>query len=189
MSSSRNFGFRVPPDADERAGRFILGGSTDLPFGVPVKATIPATPDDTLTDVLEVTLATDAQAPIPGLSGILFYEYDAAAFAGYDPVLTTYSDLGTAPVGRLVQVVSGPDVKVWFKNTFDRDFLHVRSYAGRLMVAGVSIATPTVKVGDLLTPGVGDDDWGYWAETSTASEAWLRVTNVHDDLVEAQLQF
>lgn len=189
MSTSRNFGFRVPPEASSRKGRFILGGSTDRPIGAPVKIVVPQTAVTNSTDALTATLATAEQAPVQGLCGILVYEYDAAAYAGHDPVLTTYADLDVAPVGKMVQVVSGTDVKVWFKNTFARTFDHVRTYPGRLMVAGVSIATPTVKIGDLLSPGVGDDTSGYWAETSTASNAWLRVTDVQGDLVEAQMQF
>ena len=59
------------------------------------------------------------------------------------------------------------------------------------MVAGVSIATPTVAVGNFLTPGTGNDTDGYWAETSDAAEAWLVVTAIDaaTDTVECVLNF
>ena len=59
------------------------------------------------------------------------------------------------------------------------------------MVAGVSLATPTVAVGNMLTPGTGDDTDGYWKETSDAAEAWLIVTSVDasTDTVEVVLNF
>jgi hypothetical protein len=49
-------------------------------------------------------------------------------------------------------------------------------------------ATPTVKVGDLLSPGTGTDVAGYWAVNATAANAWLRVTNVDAarQMVEAE---
>lgn len=190
-SYGRNFDFRVPPRSGERAGRFILGGATDLPIGVPVKVDTGEDQSTELTGALTVELATGAQAPVPGLSGILVYEHAPAAFAGDDPFLTTYSDKDTAPAGKLVQVVSGTTVKVVFRNTSDRTFLSTRAYDGRKMVAGIGQATPTIAVGDYLTPGTGDDTSGYWAETGSATNAWLVVTAIDNDRaeVEAQLVF
>jgi len=135
-----------------------------------------------------VTLATGGQAPKPGLTGILVYEWGPAAFAGNDPYLTTYSDKDYAPLGAAVQLVSDPDVKVVFKNTVATTFLVNRSYTGRIMVAGMG-ATPTIAVGDMLTPGVGDDTNGYWAETSTAANAWLYVTGVDTVRSEVEARF
>ena len=58
------------------------------------------------------------------------------------------------------------------------------------MVAGAG-ATPTVAVGDRLTPGTGNDSAGYWVETANAAEGWLVVTgfDVNSGLVEAQFCF
>jgi hypothetical protein len=58
------------------------------------------------------------------------------------------------------------------------------------MVAGLG-ATPTVAIGDYLTPGAGDDVSGYWAETATAANGWLVVTKVDADRgeLEARLNF
>lgn len=186
----RNFHFRVPPHGGQRSGRFYLdNGGADLVIGAPVVV-------DTSGDVNDMGLlpvdkaAADAARPVPGMGGILVYEYGPAAFAGDDPFLTTYSDKDKAPAGKAVQVVSGTDVKVVFVNTEDRTFLNTRDYAGRVMVAGLG-ATPTLEVGDLLTPGTGNDNDGYWKATQTSSQAWLVVTAVDYDRneVEARLLF
>jgi hypothetical protein len=173
-SYGRNFHFRVPPRGGDREARFVLGGATDLPIGVPVLANGTVSTD--FPGAETVALATGAQAPTLGRSGIAVYEHAPAAFAGHDPFLDTYSDIDTIPVGKLLQVVHGTYVKVALTNTDARTFLNTRDYAARTMVAGVGIATPTVEVGDWLTPGTGNDTAGYWAETSNASEAWLVVT-------------
>jgi hypothetical protein len=139
---------------------------------------------------LPVALATGAQAPKKGLSGIALYEWAPAAFAGDDPNLVLYSDKGTVPRGHALQVISGDMIKPVFKNTTDKVYLHTRTYTGRTMVAGMG-ATPTLAVGDMLTPGTGNDTAGYWAETANAAEAWLIVENIdaarHE--VECRLAF
>lgn len=186
-SYGRNFEFRVPPVHGERGGRYILGGSTALPIGAPVKVADGATPSTSYTEALTVGLATGAQAPKKGLCGILVYEVDpGSGLGGYDPVTTTYSDYDTAPVGKLVQVVSGTQTKVVLRNTEDRTFMETTTYAGRLMVPVASLV-----VGDYLTPGTGNDSAGYWVENATASNAWLIVTSVNTDRgeVEARLAF
>lgn len=186
MSSyGRNFDFRVPPQPDHRGSRYVT--ATELPIGVPVAVT--ATTQDAQ-GRNPVVLATGATTKKEGLTGILVFEYAPAAFAGVDPALTTYSDLGTAPAGSPVQLVSGESVKVVLRNTSARSFYGQRTYAGRVMVAGLG-ATPTVAVGDYLRPGVGDDTSGYWTETSTESEAWLVVTGVDTvrQEVEARMTF
>lgn len=190
----RNFGFRVPPEGANRKGRFILASTglitdtTKLALGAPVK--LDGSVDETVlhTNANAVKLAIGAQAPAIGTTGILVYEYGPAAFAGDDPFLTTYSDKDVAPVGSMVQVVSSPDVKVVFKNTAVRTFLNTRTYPARTMVAGIGIATPTIAVGDFLTPGTGSDAAGYWAETGSASNAWLVVTSVDNARAEVEAQ-
>ncbi len=173
-SYGRNFEFRVPPVHGERGGRYVHAGSTAIPIGAPVKYTGDGG-DAALSGAMPVELATGAQAPERGTCGIVVFEH--LNVYGDDPVLTTYSDRDTVPVGKMCQVISGDRVKVLLRNTEDRTFMTVRDYEGRVMVAGLG-ATPTVTVGDMLTPGTGDDSAGYWAETSTASEAWLIVEQV-----------
>lgn len=186
----RNFSFRVPPVHGQRGGRYVFNpdAAAAIPIGVPVKATEDSSSD--LTDAMVVDLATGAQAPVKGQCGIVVYEHAPAAYAGYDPALTTYSDIDTVPVGKMCQVVSGDMVKVALHNTEDRTFLQSRDYPGRVFVAGLG-ATPTLSVGDFLTPGVGNDDSGYWAETGSAANAWLIIEAVDNDrgLVEARLAF
>jgi len=95
------------------------------------------------------------------------------------------------PAGEAVQVVNGEDVKVAFKNTTATSFLTRSNYpTARVMVAGLG-ATPTVAVGDYLTPGTGNNTAGYWAETATEANAWLVVTAVNASTgeVEARLNF
>lgn len=186
-SYGRNFEFRVPPVHGERGGRYTLGGSNALPIGVPVKAANGATPSTLYTGALPVALATGAQAPKKGTCGILVWEVDPGiGLGGVDPVVTTYSDYDTVPVGQQVQVVSGSQVKVVLRNTEDRTFLQTTNYAGRIMVPVSGLA-----VGDYLTPGTGNDDDGYWVEDATASNAWLIVTSVDTARgeVEARLAF
>lgn len=186
MSYGRNFEFRVPPVHGQRGGRYVLPKSApaDLLIGVPVKAT----GDVDSEKRLEVALATGAQAPIKGQSGILVYELDpGVGLAGVDPLVTTYSDFNMAPRGRAVQVVSGDMVKVCYRNTEDRTFLATREYAGITMFD----ETPAPQPGDYLTPGVGDDSAGFWAITANAAQAWL-VVEGYDDLrheVEARFIF
>lgn len=184
----RNFEFRTPPEERERGARYYLDNGANIPIGAPVVSKSPDEVSTAFTDARHMVLATGAQDPVKGEMGIAVYEH--IDYHGDDPVLTTYSDKDYVPNGKLFQVVSGAGIIVVFRNTADRTFLNTRDYAGRIMVAGFG-ATPTVAIGDLLTPGTGDDDNGYWAETATASEAWLRVvgTDTSRGEVEAMLLF
>jgi hypothetical protein len=181
----RNFEFRITPTEEQRHGRVYLDGSNAVPIGVPLVIAANATPSEMWTDALPATLATGAQPFKHGLCGIGVYEH--IDFNGSDPMLTLYSDIDMIPVKRLVQLTAGPNTKVVFTNTTDRTFMGVRNYKGRMMVAGMG-ATPTVKVGDSLSPGTGTDAGGYWAVNGTAANAWLVVTNVDAarQMVEAE---
>lgn len=191
MNYGSNFTFRASPKGAQRSGRFSAPTSGDqLVIGAPVKADVSEAPG--ALGLQPVELATGAQAPLKGLSGVLVYEYKGSdGWAGDDANLTTESDKGTVPLGAAVQVVSGADVKVSFRNTNDVVFLESRTYTGRTMVSEGGGATPNVNVGDYLTPGTGDDTSGYWAVTTDASQAWLIVTGVDDARgeVEARLTF
>lgn len=190
MSYGRNFEFRVPPVHGERSARHSTPTTgTPLPIGAPVRINR-AADDDTFGNK-PVELAPAGAAPRKGESGIAIYEHAPAAYAGTDPFLTTYSDIDTIPLGKMVQVVFGDTVKVVLRNTEDRTFLNTREYAGKTMVAGLG-ATPTVAVGDYLEPATTPNDTnGYWQETGTAANAWLVVTKVDADRgeVEARMLF
>lgn len=188
MSYGKNFEFRVHPTSTNRSGRYYLSETSAVVIGAPVVLNADGEND---LGLAPVELATGSQAaPKPGKGGILVYEYAPAAFAGDDPQLVLYSDKDTAPAGAAVQVVNGADVKIVLRNTDDSTFLNTRDYEGRTMVAGLG-ATPTLAVGDYLTPGVGNDNSGYWAETGTAANAWLVITKVDAERgeVEARLAF
>lgn len=170
-----NFSFKQSPDPKNRRGRHKTGGSA-IPQGAPV-----AVPDDAVADGNGRTafeLVTSGEPPRPGKSGICVWEARDANFAGYDPVLTTATDLRDAPANTPAQLVSGTEVVVALINTGDFSFDGQRDYPGRVMVGGLD-ATPTVAVGTLLMPGPGTDDTtGYWQEADSDENAWLIVTEV-----------
>lgn len=169
--------------SENRAGRFSVPASGLIPLGAPVVVDTVAGVDGLGMQI--VKLATGAQAPVGGQSGLALFEYGPAAFAGLDPFLSTYSDLSTVPLGKACQVISGPYVKVVFTNTITQSFLSQRSYPGRVIVAGFG-ATPTDVVGNYLSPGTGDDVSGYWAVTGSLANAWMVITAV--DTVRGQVE-
>ncbi len=178
----RNFEFRIVPEARNRLGRFA-SDTTEFVIGSPVQGS--GTFDTLGREIVEA--ADTATPPVKGRCGVVVYEH--IQFDGSAGYLTTVSDLGKTPKKQAVQVVSGPNVKVVFKNTVDSTFLNTRDYEGRTMVAGAG-ATPTVAVGDYLEPhNSPSDDNGYWKETSTAANAWFVVTKVDVDRGEVEAQF
>lgn len=180
----RNFAFRISPESENRPGRFSVPVTGNvIPLGAPIVTDTTAGLDSMGNQI--VKLAPNGTAPIGGFAGIAVYEFAPAAFAGFDPLLTTFSDLGTVPLGKAVQLVSGPYVKVVFSNTVAEMFLAARQYPGRTMVNGLG-ATPTVSVGSYLVPGTGDDVNGYWVSTASATNAWMVITLV--DTVRAQVE-
>lgn len=186
MSGNRNGVFRVSPRGGERKGRFILNPSGNaVPEFAPVVVTAPGGADGRAV----VSLATGAQnKPLPGRGGILAYEQ--FRMDGYDPVSSTYSDVGTVEPGKSVQVIDGENrVKIALRNTTAGAY-RANYPTPRVMVTGMG-ATPTLQAGDMLTPGTGDDSSGYWTTTSNAAEAWLIVNNVDvaSGWVEATLNF
>lgn len=181
-----NVDFRSTPLPQQRQGRYILDASCAQ--GVPLIVTDDE-PSELFTKARTVELATGAQPPpLPGQGGFGIYEW--IDLNGLDPVINSASDRRDMPAGKLLQVIRGEEVKVVFRNTSDHTFLRSRDYEGRIMVAGAG-ATPTVSEGDFLTPGVGDDASGYWAETGNEANAWLVVELVDTDRgeVEARLLF
>jgi hypothetical protein len=187
MSYGRNFYFLVTPRSGERAGRYYNDEGAALPIGVPVVST--GNDDGLGRKGLELAGAAAAK-PLPGLGGIVVYEYIQKNI-GVDPVMVTYSDFDTAPIGAAVQLVSGTTVKIGLKNTTADTFLTRTNYpTPRVMVAGMG-ATPTLAVDDMLTTGTGNDTAGYWAKTTDPDKAWLIVTalNATTGVVEARLNF
>lgn len=176
------------PIPQHRLGRYVA--AEQLLQWVPVQV-----PDDAEVDgngQLPLELCTGATAPKVGQHGIAVFEQPDANMQGYDPVLTRASDMDQIPAGASLQLVHGHEVRVEYRNFPDAvSFDGQRDYPARIIVAGVSIATPTVGLFDLLTPGVGNDTAGYWAKTADEDLAWLRITDINTDLglVQAQLLF
>lgn len=166
----------------------MLGGTTDIPIGTPVKYDGSVDTTSFGAGVLGVKLALGTQPrPNVGTGGVAVYEHAPAAFAGSDPVLTNYSDKDTIPHGKLIQVINGDTTKIVLTNTVARTFDHVRDYTGRIMVAGMGGATSgDAEPGALLTPGIGDDTNGYWATTATAANGWLVVTAASEANLEVE---
>ncbi len=182
-SYGRNFEFLIVPRSENRLARFATPSTGTWVIGAPVKGTGSF---DTLGREI-VAAADEASPPIKGKMGILVYEYGGGeTWAGDDRSLTTYSDKGTAPVSSAVQVVSGPNVKVWFKNTDEEEFLTNRTYTAFTMVAEGS----TPAVGEYLEPhDTPSSTNGYWRETATLANAWLVVTKVDSTNGEFEAQF
>lgn len=184
-SYGRNVDFRVVPVEQQRRGRILQDENVDVAIGAPFVVADAAPTDDYWTDAMPAKLATGAQAPKRGMCGIGIYEW--IDFNQLDPEYYAYSDRDLIPTKKQFQLISGAGIKVVFRNTADRKFMGIRNYKGRIMVAGMG-ATPTVKVGDYLSPGVGNDASGYWA-TSTSANGWLHVTNVDSKRQEVEAEF
>lgn len=181
----RNFEFRIAPHSKNRLGRNYNAEGAAIPIGAPV--VLDTAGDDNTLALSPFALAAEADdRPVHGSGGLAIYEHIRPdGFNGSDPVLTNYSDLNLIAAGAAIQVVNGDNVKVLLRNTVDHTFLNSRSYTGFTMVAGLS-ATPTISVGDYLTPGVGNSTDGFWKGTSTASEGWLYVVKVDAERLEVE---
>jgi hypothetical protein len=180
----RNFEVVTMPPAPSRQNYCAPTTGDPIPLGTPVEVNTAAA-----VNALNLQPIKKSAADEPRTNqgqGVLLYEYAPAAFAGTDPNLTLYSDLDTAPLGAAVQVIHGGGIgiQILLRNTADSVFLENRTYTGRTMVAGLGGATPTIVVGDYLTPSGGDDTTGWWKETSTEANAWLRVVSVDNDRSE-----
>lgn len=182
---TRNFGIRRGFHYLVREGRlrapatgtFILGS------GVEQNLTTPGEIQEITNNAIGAVGADTARANL----GILWYEHDAQEMEGQAAFGTFPMDYNTAANGRLVQVLSGKGVKVWFRNT-DADTTEPGlNYSNtRPAVTMVSELGSTLAVGDLL----GWDDTAHaWAVTTTAAEAVMVVTSVDNTagVCEAEL--
>lgn len=181
-TTTRNFGIRRFTNLVREARFRAPESGTELRLGTLVEI------DSTDTDRIKQATATAIGGggdTTTDFCGILWYEHDSQTFndprfggaAGQLP-----QDLDTAPNERMVQVLHGPGAKVWLRNTDENatepglTYSNTRSAVN--MVDGLGTATPSVEVGELL----GWNTSGYWAVTTTATEAFLRVTHVDNDL-------
>ena len=180
-TTTRNFGMRRFTNL-VREGRFRAPAASALRLGTCVE--IDPSDTDRVRQATAVALSGGGDATTDFV-GVLWYEHDSQTyndprFGGAAGLLP--QDLDTAPAGRMVQVLHGPGAKVWFRNTEASTTEPGLNYANTrdavTMVNGLGGGTPTIEVGDLL----GWDTTGYWAVTTTATEAVLRVTAVDNTL-------
>jgi len=176
--ATRNFGFRRFTNL-VRTGRFRAPAASDLKLGTAVEV------DASDTDrVRQATTATGmGGSGVAGqFIGILWYEVDSqnyndprfGAAAGQSPV-----DMDWAPRGRMVQVLSGPGAKVWFRNTEANTTEPGLNWPSTrdevIMVEDLGHhGTSDLAVGDLLG---WDEGNGFWGRT-TDTFAVLRVDAV-----------
>lgn len=121
----------------------------------------------------------DGAVALSGLRGLLVQEeshlgsvFDAVPYLGHDSI-----DLGSCKLDQLSVMWAGVGTKVWFRNT--------AAYArGQRAKDAVEMVTETgVIVGDSL-----GWDGSKWVE-KTGTAAWMTVTSVSTDYVEAVLTF
>lgn len=169
--------FQVSPQPEDRLGGFKTG-SVAIPQLAPVRRPSATTTKDIIDGLVAVELATAASTPKLGETGLCVWEQPYPNLLLDQPGIKRASDYIDAPRRTAIQVVHGTYVEVVFRNLSSEDLLFegLGEYDGRNMVNPTDLAT--LELGDLLTPGVGNDTDGYWAVTSTASEAWLRVIDV-----------
>lgn len=184
-----NFEFRVVPVQENRLARFATQSAADYATVIPMGAPIKAVGTDALGRAT-VELADAATPPVKGMNGIGLYEHsDGATWAGRDPLLSTYSDLSVLPVSRAVQCISGPNVKVVFRNTTTGTFYGTTGRAGRIMVAELG-GSPAVTVGAYLEPHSSPSDSnGYYQVTATKANAWFVVTAIDSTREEVECMF
>lgn len=182
MPYTRNFGmrsfenvvrtarFRVPAAPNAFSGDGSEGGLALIGTAVMLDAANPG--------FLKRPDANEVPSPA---CGVVVYEHIQRM--GSDPFTTTALDFEVVPAGQYAQVMRGPGVKVWFKNTESALSYDGKSRPGRDLVAGLG-ATPSVAVGDFLT--VTAD--GTYTE-GNATNGWFLVEQVQGDLVECRFTF
>ena len=174
MTTYGRFGsFRASPTPQQRDGHTKTGNAA-LPQFCPVVIDGQSATDGRNT----LAKAAEAAAPTPH-SGVLIWEEPYFAHVGYDPVTRTASDVDTVPANtpaQRVQLHSNIKILVQNLSADDLDFDGMRSYTGRNMFKPADLAG--LAVGDMVTPGAGNDTDGYWKKTADATLSWGRVAEV-----------
>lgn len=182
---TRNFGFRRFTNI-VREGRFRSPDApTQLRLGTLVEIDL-TDPEKVQEVTVNSTGAVGADVK-NSLVGVLWYEHDSQTMEGR-AASTLNVDMNWAPPGRMVQVIHGPGVKVWMRNTLadttEAGLNYPSARAAVTLVTGLGAAG--VDVGDLLG---WDDVASAYEVTTTPAEAVMRVTYVDDDLalLEAEM--
>lgn len=169
MSYGRNFGMRSFENVVRDARFRVPATGNPLSIGEGVMLDV-ATPG-------RLMRATAGVAPGQNC-GIVVYEH----IQNKSDALTTNHDApyDLVPLGVYAQMMHGPGVKVWFKNTTLKTL-----YDGRQRPAKTMVDLTGLAVGD----GISPDGSGGWSED--ASAPWLIVEQLNPDtgLVEARFTF
>lgn len=171
MSANDYFGARVSPRHGERSARNTADNS-GIVIGAPVVAT---GTKDSRGSLIMTKAAKGANKPLPGLGGVANRD---PLFRADEFAIITHTNQYEITEGMPFQVWSGSTVKIFLSNI-----------NGFVAVDGLGGATNTVNVGDFLTPGDGNLEDGIWEVTADAAKAWLVVTDVSGDSLDARLNF
>lgn len=168
--------FRASPTPQQRDGHCKTGNAVIVQMA-PVVINGQSAVDGRNTMVA----AAEAAAPKAG-SGVLIYELPYGWDIGRDGPMTTASDIDTCPANtpaQRVQLHSNIKILVQNLSSADLDYDGMRTYAGRNMFKPADLAS--LAVGDLVTPGAGNDTDGYWKKTTDPALAWGEVAEVDVD--------
>jgi len=176
-TTTRNFGMRRFTNI-VREGRFRAPAAADLVLGTGVELDPNSTTDPQEIRQIDGAGPNDlGGAGILGLVGLLWYEHDSQTYVGA-PAGSLVQDFNTAPRGRMVQIIRGPGVKVWFRNT-EADTPEAGLNFPATRVEQVMVAALGFDgAGDLAPDNLlaWDAVAGNWAETAVLAEAFMRVT-------------
>lgn len=173
----RNVGFRRFTNIVREARFRSPDAPTSLKMGTAVEIDL-ADP----TKVREVTANSTGAVGADvekNLVGMIWYEHDSQNIEGVAAGTLWNEIFQNVPAGRMCQVVHGPGVKIWLRNT-DQDTTepglnYPNTRAAVTMVTGLGAAG--VSVGDWLG---WDDASSTWTVTTTPEEAILSVTWLDD---------
>ena len=138
----RNFEFRTPPHGAQRAGRHVVdSASAVVPLGAPIKVSGNGT-DNLGLEQVDQAVAAAGTPPVSGVNGICVAEiigYDG--FPGQDSFTALQQDQDNVAAGTPVQMVSGDNIKVLLRNTYDATTAAAPS-ANRALATTCSLSTP-----------------------------------------------
>lgn len=172
MGYTRNFGIRSFENI-VREGRARTAAGSAHVIGAPVKLDS-ANPG-------QLVAAAAGEAPAQG-KGVVVYEHLLPT-----EIKQTYSDLNTVPGGVYAQIVHGPGVKIWLRDTAAKTMYDGSTLpAGDLLAASVNLGT--LAIGAALTP---DGAGKYKVANGTTDGEWLIVESVNAStgVVEARFTF
>lgn len=166
----RNFGFRVSGE-----GLRLANGNNRTPASGSALMIGTAVQVDADTEGYLKACASNAEL-VPGYSGLLIQE-ESHLPSIYDAQVVDSYSRGISKLNTLSVISSGAGVTVWFKNT---------AAESREDGRAISAVTMTVLTGVTVGAQLG---WNgtYWVlvDGSTVTQAWLTVTAVETDYVEA----